>query len=166
MPTGVYVRNETQKKQIRDMSAFGAELKRQRRLTAYFVDENGCWLWTKAQDGHGYGHVRVNGKSVKAYAFFYERKYGKAPKGLEFDHKCKVKLCVNPDHLEPVTHQVNCQRSIGKHLKNIPEILRLHRIGQPTIEISKKLKIPTRTICGIIKGERWSNFFRGKTCRV
>ena len=115
MPTGIYVRTDKHLNQLREMAACGAMRKRELRLVAYVVDENGCWLWKNATDGNGYGHLRENKRSVKAYRFFYERKYGKVPNGLELDHLCKTKLCVNPDHLEPVSHQINMQRALAKY---------------------------------------------------
>lgn len=72
---------------------------------------DGCWLWTASIDGHGYGQFRANGTTVKAYRWAYEDIIGPVPDGLELDHLCRVRLCVNPDHLEPVTHKVNMERA-------------------------------------------------------
>lgn len=61
-----------------------------------------------------YGQFRAGGRKIVAHRFAYELMVGPVPEGLELDHVmdrgCTSSLCVNPAHLEPVTHQVNCQR--------------------------------------------------------
>ena len=69
-----------------------------------------CWIWHAAQDGHGYGHFYYQGKVRKAYWAAYVMQVGPVPSGLELDHICRVQLCVNPLHLEPVTKQENMRR--------------------------------------------------------
>lgn len=75
----------------------------------------GCWLWFGSTSKLGYGHVSVAGKLRPSHRACYEALIGDVPPGLELDHVrdrgCSSRACVNPDHLEPVTHQVNCQRS-------------------------------------------------------
>ena len=68
-----------------------------------------CWLWLGATS-NGYGQFRTEGPSVKAYRYAYEFCVGPIPEGLTIDHLCRVRHCVCPDHLEPVTHRVNCLR--------------------------------------------------------
>jgi hypothetical protein len=71
---------------------------------------SGCWLWFASDDGNGYGAF-WNGKAmIKAYRWAYEYFIGKVPIGLELDHLCENKMCVNPKHLEPVTHLENVRR--------------------------------------------------------
>lgn len=70
---------------------------------------SGCWLWVKATTGQGYGNI--NGRS--AHLVIYEKLIGPVPEGLQLDHKCRVRCCVNPDHLEPVTCKENLHRGIG-----------------------------------------------------
>lgn len=71
---------------------------------------SGCWLWTGRLSSRGYALTRVGTKTVRAHRVIYELFKGPIPKGLEPDHTCKLKGCVNPEHLEPVTHQINVQR--------------------------------------------------------
>jgi len=72
---------------------------------------DGCWEWIAGRDRWGYGKFRgPEGKTVLAHVFSYERSRGKVPKGKELDHLCRREWCVNPDHLEPVAHVVNCRR--------------------------------------------------------
>ena len=78
------------------------------------VTESGCWLWTGGIDGDGYGVFSiVNYKPVSAHRFAYELHRGPIPEGLTIDHLCRVRCCVNPDHLEAVTRRVNTMRGFG-----------------------------------------------------
>lgn len=70
----------------------------------------GCWLWKNFLN-HGYGEFYINGKQDYAHRVSYQHWNGGIPKGLEIDHLCKNKNCVNPEHLETVTHAENIQRS-------------------------------------------------------
>jgi hypothetical protein len=70
----------------------------------------GCWLWTGSERSFGYGCCAKNGKNYPAHRAAYELFKGPIPSGLEIDHLCHVTFCVNPDHLEPVTRQVNIKR--------------------------------------------------------
>lgn len=69
-----------------------------------------CWLWTAFLPACGYGRFYVNGKLHLAHRISYEMFVGPIPEGLCLDHLCRVRNCVNPRHLEPVTHQENVRR--------------------------------------------------------
>lgn len=69
-----------------------------------------CWLWTGYLN-KGYGTIGVNGKTREAYRVLYELVVGPVPDGLHLDHLCRVRACVNPYHLEPVTHAENMRRA-------------------------------------------------------
>lgn len=70
----------------------------------------GCWEWIGARDSRGYGNVRVNGHVRKAHCVVYELVRGPIPPELECDHLCRVPWCVNPTHMELVTHAENVRR--------------------------------------------------------
>ena len=72
-----------------------------------------CWLWTGATGSHGYGHLKVNGRCVLSHRWSYEYVVGTIPHGLESDHLCRVRACVRPTHLEPVTRRENLRRGQG-----------------------------------------------------
>lgn len=77
----------------------------------YTVDHAGCWVWTAATDGHGYGQINVNRRPVKAYRWALENIGGQELiDGLTVDHLCRNRLCVNPAHLEQVTARENTLR--------------------------------------------------------
>jgi hypothetical protein len=70
-----------------------------------------CWIWQGAKTRNGYGVTTVSGTSTLAHRAFYMMFVGPIPPGLQLDHLCQVRPCVNPEHLEPVTATVNVRRS-------------------------------------------------------
>lgn len=82
------------------------------RFLKYVLPEpnTGCWLWIGTM-GRFYGRFFYEGKRVAAHRFAFLNFIGPIPEELELDHTCKVKICVNPSHLEPVTHAVNLERA-------------------------------------------------------
>jgi hypothetical protein len=83
------------------------------RFDASFVTEpnTGCWLWVGHFRSNGYGEIKRQGIRLGAHRVSHELHIGAIPDGLVVDHLCRVKSCVNPDHLEAVTQQVNVLRS-------------------------------------------------------
>jgi len=71
---------------------------------------DGCWLWTAGQNGHGYGAFGLGDRAIGAHRLAYELLVGPIPVGLTLDHLCRVRHCVNPQHLEPVTNRTNILR--------------------------------------------------------
>ena len=71
-----------------------------------------CWLWTAAKQQGGYGMFGAKNtkKVVAAHRWSYEHFVGPIPKGMQIDHLCRVRHCVNPAHLEPVTPKENLRR--------------------------------------------------------
>ena len=76
-----------------------------------FDTETGCWLWTASKTNGGYGCVRLPGIANVAHRALYILMVRKLDKLEHLDHLCRVRLCVNPDHLEPVTQRENNRRS-------------------------------------------------------
>lgn len=74
---------------------------------------DGCWLWTgRPNQRSGYAEFSAGGDRlhVKAHRWAYEYFVGPIPDGLQLDHLCRVRHCVNPDHLEAVTQRENIMR--------------------------------------------------------
>jgi hypothetical protein len=88
---------------------------RKRRLYEV-VPETGCWNWLHATSPDGYGRIERNGVRMGAHRYFYEQQRGRIPVGLELDHRCRNRRCVNPAHLEAVTGQENCRRGRNTRL--------------------------------------------------
>lgn len=70
-----------------------------------------CWLWTASMGRGNYGRFYDEElRPVSAHRWAYEQLVGPIPDGLTLDHLCRVRHCVNPDHLEPVTQRENVER--------------------------------------------------------
>jgi HNH endonuclease len=81
------------------------------RMSKYIVaGDSGCWLWTGRTNGKDYAQTTVGSKKAYVYRVLYVYLKGSFPQGTEVDHLCRVRRCVNPAHIEPVTHQENMKR--------------------------------------------------------
>ena len=77
-------------------------------------DAVGCWMWTGSTSNGGYGaFFPAEDEAVGAHRFAYELVKGPIPEGRQLDHLCRNRLCVNPDHVEPVTQHENLLRGEG-----------------------------------------------------
>ena len=74
----------------------------------------GCVLWTRRLLPSGYAQIRLGSLKMSAHRAAYLHFVGPIPEGRELDHLCRVRCCVNPAHLEPVTKSVNQRR--GAHV--------------------------------------------------
>ena len=75
---------------------------------------SGCWLWAGSINERGYGSISTPRGTRRVHRVAYELFTGRPiPPGLTLDHLCRVRSCVNPDHLEPVTNRENILRGIG-----------------------------------------------------
>jgi hypothetical protein len=101
MPAGIYARKYTTIEEYLT--------KRSKR------HESGCIIWVGSKTWGGYGTAKWRDQNTivatTAHRAAYQAFVGPIPDGLEIDHKCKNRLCINPDHLEAVTHYENVQRS-------------------------------------------------------
>lgn len=108
-----------------------------------------CWLWTGATS-KGYGRFNPDGRVVWAYRYAYELLVGPVPAGMELDHTCRVKVCVNVAHLEPVTHRENMLRA--PHIRaflDAPACIN----GHPWTE-ANTLRVGTRRFCRACNREK------------
>jgi hypothetical protein len=76
-----------------------------------------CWIWTRGLS-NGRGTFTRRKRIIYAHRYFYELRFGFVRGGLELDHLCAVKRCVNPDHLEAVTASEHGRRSRRAHFPN------------------------------------------------
>lgn len=74
--------------------------------------ETECWEWIAYRDPEGYGRSTFEGQTM-AHRITYQALVGPIPQGKQLDHLCRVRHCVNPDHLEPVTHAINQLRGVN-----------------------------------------------------
>lgn len=77
------------------------------------VTESGCWIWNSFCNSKGYGRIWLDGKPRPAHRVSYQHFIGPIEEGMTIDHLCRVRCCINPQHLEAVTSRVNTLRGIG-----------------------------------------------------
>ncbi len=100
-------------------------------------EDTGCWDWIAACESRGYGHFYA-GRYWCAHRVSYELFVGPIPIGLTLDHLCRNRRCVNPEHLEPVSHRENILRGMSPLADNAR---RTHcRRGHPLFGDNVKLE--------------------------
>jgi hypothetical protein len=116
---------------------------------------SGCWKWigAKSSGSHRpYGALAFMYDNLRAHRWSYEHFKGPIPKGLVIDHLCRNTLCVNPDHLEPVTTKENVLR--GKSFSAINAV-KTHCIHGHLLEGDNVKITPRQRTCQICKRESW-----------
>lgn len=97
------------------------------RLDERIATGPGCWQWTGAINRHGYGQfLFTDGSRRAAHRIVYELIVGPIPEGLQLDHLCRNRGCVNPNHLEPVTNRENTIRGVGPVLAGARQSVKTH----------------------------------------
>lgn len=117
---------------------------KERLLAGIAVDaETGCWNWTRSKNWKGYGLFgmgqRPNStqtKTVTAHRAAYELFVGPIPEGLDLDHLCRNRGCVNPAHLEPVTRKENLGRGLHRN-RGRTHCIRGHELIPENIYVRK-----------------------------
>lgn len=127
---------------------------------AYIIDEKtGCWLWQRSLSRTGYASIGRASAHGIAHRFFYEREHGPLPPGVQLDHLCRVRHCVNPAHLEPVTNAENCRRGANAVLthddvRSIRRIL-ASRSAPPQNALARRYGVTPSAINAIALGRSW-----------
>jgi hypothetical protein len=117
---------------------------------------NECWIWLAGRNSDGYGSFWNGDHNVRAHRWSYESLVTQIPTGLQLDHLCRVRSCVNPAHLEPVTNAENARRG---------------HLGLVTIERAKSIThcphgheyTPENTIYGL--GRYGKRYRRCRLCK-
>jgi hypothetical protein len=99
-----------------------------------------CLIWTGARTHNGYAHARVKSKYVRVHRFVYEAIRGPIPQGLQLDHLCRNRACINPLHLEPVTGKENMRRGIGNQNKEKTHCIRGHELSGDNLYVFGKMR--------------------------
>lgn len=131
-------------------------------------DASGCWLWTGAKEGVGYGAVWWAGKNRKTHVVSWLLTGHTTPEGLELAHSgnCKGKKhCCNPEHLTPKTRREN---QLDRHRdgsmthaklneQQVRDIRRMLADGESQRKIAKKFNTNQHAIWSISTGRTWSH---------
>jgi hypothetical protein len=117
-----------------------------------------CWVWNGTLTVKGYGRASRGGRPRAAHRLVYEKHVGPIPEGLQLDHLCGVRECVNPDHLEPVTNAENSRRGRNTRLtrSDVDEIRSLRGIELQR-EIALRFGISPSYVSTIQSGRVWKN---------
>lgn len=118
-----------------------------------------CWLWTRPLSPDGYGAKYSEKKHWSAHRWMYDQEIGPIPRGHAVVHRCKVKHCVNPKHLEVVPLSAVARRS--PRTKLTIEIAREIRDRQQyergeQQKVAQKYNISDSTVAKIWSGEIWA----------
>ena len=133
---------------------------------------DGCWLWTGAVSGRGYGQFGVNRRLVGAHRLSYEMHFGVIPAGQLVCHKCDTPRCVRPDHLFLGTYQDNADDKVrkGRHPvgsrsssskisdDDVVQMRSLHATGEYSYKtLSKKFGVTKGNVAFIILRKSWNH---------
>ena len=126
--------------------------------TTYTIDPStGCWNWKRHLTQSGYGEITCAGVHYVAHRWVYEELVGPIPEGLQLDHLCRNRGCVNPAHLEPVTPRENTRRSTATKL-NVADIVAIRSIvGMTQRSIAAQYGVSESLISLIRRGKHWQD---------
>ena len=129
---------------------------------AYRVEDRGhatpCWIWRFGRASNGYGITGPRCDRKQTHRAYYEREHGPIPLGAHVDHLCRVRACVNPEHMEVVTCAENARRGDNAKLTydDVEEIRRLRASGLLQREVAAMFGIVRQTVSEIERGVSWS----------
>lgn len=142
-----------------------------RFLSRFALQPNGCWKWTLALNGEGYGHMTVDKRqNVRAHRWFYDHFVGPIPPGHVVRHRCDNRWCVRPSHLVAGTPAQNSQDMVDRqrsargvdHPNSIltPGAVRGIRArladGASTPEIGREFGVSRCAVWSIAVGRTWA----------
>ncbi|HET6916875.1 MAG TPA: HNH endonuclease signature motif containing protein, partial [Acidimicrobiales bacterium] len=78
------------------------------------INDAGCWIWQQSVNNKGYAIAKVAAKTQTVHRLVATLAFGPIPAGMQVDHRCAARNCVNPEHLEVVTPQINALRALAR----------------------------------------------------
>ncbi len=116
-----------------------------------------CWIWRRSLSRKGYGWRKYRGRNTGAHRIAWIEAGREIPSGLQLDHLCRQRACVNPDHLELVTLTENVRR--GANTKLSPDDVRRIRAaaadGEPKLHIARRFGVADATVHDIVHLRSW-----------
>lgn len=145
-----------------------------RKPIEFIVDDNGCFICISHARNKGYPLSWINGRKVRLLRFVYEQMYGEIPEGHVIRHKCDVRPCINPEHLETGTPKQNIYDAINRGrmqavlgesnpnskltVEQVKEIKRaLKNKTSSNYKLAAKYGVSDMAIRKIKKGTMWSH---------
>lgn len=143
------------------------------RYASTIPDENGCLIWLGAQR-NGYGAIKIDGKVFSAHCVAFVAAGGAIGSGCVVGHKCDVKLCVNPEHLECITIQQNNEDMQSRRVRHAPRgnelpqsvldeelVLRIRELYKPKAfsyrKIARLLNLSESIVQKVVYGHTWTH---------
>jgi hypothetical protein len=125
----------------------------------YYVNGDGCWIWMRQYDRHGY--PVIGQKKLLAHRYALKNVAGReVPKGWHVHHKCEVTACVNPSHLQalpPELHMSMPKTNLGENRKSVvltdaqrAEMVELFKRGCSIYSLSAMFKVPRTTVRNVL----------------
>jgi hypothetical protein len=116
-----------------------------------------CWIWLLRKNKDGYGYEWAFGKSFLAHRNYYEMFIGPIPEGMDLDHRCRRRDCVNPAHLAPVTETENVRLSTRTKLcwPQVREIRQRVAAGECYKDMAKDYGVQPYALYDVIRGRTW-----------
>jgi len=144
---------------------FGLDARKKFKEKVKIDAESGCWVWTGSRHPKGYGHFSLYGRKFYSHRYIMEFLYGPIPVDMELHHKCGRRECVNPQHLEIVTHAENMKEAVRKRMwcgennpnaklkdKDVRIIKTLSKKGIPIRELAEMFGLPLRSAYYAVRG--------------
>lgn len=136
-----------------------------RNAPDYVVDDRGhhtpCWIWQGVTNQQGYGIRRIPGwrppgaqEKEAAHRYAYRLYRGKIPEGLVIDHLCRVRSCVNPWHLEPVTPATNTRRGRAAKLTS-RDVDAIRASNEPLRVLAERHGVSMAQVSRVRNGRQW-----------
>lgn len=130
---------------------------------AYFklhtiIDDNGCWIWQRARLENGYGALNRSNTHRTVYSLVN----GPIPNGMVIRHKCDVRLCCNPEHLEIGTQLDNIADKAERNPQGLTktqalEALQLLESGESQCAVADKYNVTQTTMHKLLKRKSWTH---------
>lgn len=128
------------------------------RRTLWISEDRGystpCWIWQMAINADGYGMLTRRGRQRIAHRMVYEELRGAIPTGMQIDHLCRVRECVNPDHLEPVSGTENTRRGDATRLTR-ERVMEIRSSTRDASELANAYGVTEKHIQSVRNGRYW-----------
>lgn len=109
--------------------------------------DDGCWVWQRTANNHGYGTLTINGRQHYAHRLAYELGFGPIPEGTHLLHRCDNPRCINPAHLRPGSQSDNMADAVEKG-RLIPPIVRMIGVRNGAAKLNDQKVVEIRALLG------------------